>query len=470
LEQAHGTVELGSEEALALPDTVKEAVLLRAERLSSTARHSLEIAAAAGLRFDLELVVTLGGADGIDEAIERGFLVEVDHQGAFRHDLIREAIYDDTAWTRRRAYHRRLAEELERRGAPPEAVAEQWLAGGEPDRARPSLLAAAERFGQVHAYHDAARAVRRAIEQWREGEDEDDRLAALERLGGYAQLHGDFAGALRAWQEVIEACRARGDLIPLAALERRLAGIYELQGAWDRALAARTAAADAFAKRGMDFESATERLAAASHLQSAAKLTAALDLIASAAPAMERTGSIELRARALSLEGQIRTKLGDSERGVELAREGLALALAENLIEPAGEAYSRLASALEHSSGYPEAIDAYSAATDFCQQQGLSGMAEVCFSCLAPAMVKTGEWRSRCRGLPSDPRRRRRPRRRSGGRCRRAGGGVRPAWRDQTVTTLALRRCGVRPTQRSLRAGGRGRPRPRSSRRAGGSR
>jgi predicted ATPase len=187
LEQADGTVELGSGETLPLPDTVKEAVLLRAERLSSVGRHSLEIAAAAGLRFDLELVVALGGGYGIDEAIERGFLVEVDHQGVFRHDLIREAIYDDTAWTRRRAYHRQLAEELERRGAPPEAVAEQWLAGGEHDRARPSLLAAAERFGRVHAYHDAARAIRRAIEQWREGDDEDDRLAALERLGGYAR-------------------------------------------------------------------------------------------------------------------------------------------------------------------------------------------------------------------------------------------------------------------------------------------
>jgi DNA-binding CsgD family transcriptional regulator len=392
LDHADGAVELGSGETLPLPDTVKEAVLLRAERVSSVGRHSLEIAAAAGLRFDLELVVALGGADGIDEAIERGFLVEVGRQGAFRHDLIREAIYDDTAWTRRRAYHRQLAEELERRGAPPEAVAEQWLAGGEHDRARPSLLAAAERFGQVHAYHDAARAVRRAIEQWREGDDEEDRLAALERLGGYAQLHGDLAGALRAWQEVLEACPSRGDLIRLAALERRLAGIYELQGAWDRALDARTAAADAFTERGMDFESATERLAAASHLQSAAKLTAALDLIAGAASAVERSGSTELRARALSLEGQIRTKLGDTERGVKLAREGLALALAENLTEPAGEAYFRLASALEHSSGYPEAIDAYSAATEFCHQQGLSGMAEVCFACLAPAMVKTGEW------------------------------------------------------------------------------
>jgi predicted ATPase/DNA-binding NarL/FixJ family response regulator len=392
LEQAEGAVELGPEETLPLPDTIKETVLLRAERLSATGRHTLEIAAAAGLRFDLELVAALGGADGIDEAIQRGFLVEVDQQGAFRHALIREAVYDDTPWTRRRSYHRRLAAELEQRGTAPEAVAAQWLAAGERDRARPSLLAAAERFCQVHAYQDAARAVGRAIELWPEGEDEDGRLAALERLGRCAQLHGDLTGAARAWQEVVEACRARGDLVRLAELQRRLAGIYELQGAWDRALAARAAAAEAFAERGLDIEAAAERLAAASHLQAAANLTTALDLVADAGPGVERTGSIELRARALSLEGQIRAKLGDTERGVELAREGLALALAENLTEPAAEAYYRLASALQAAADYPEALDAYAAASDFCQQQGIAGMGEVCFSCLAPVMVRTGEW------------------------------------------------------------------------------
>jgi predicted ATPase/DNA-binding NarL/FixJ family response regulator len=392
LETAEDTVELGPEETLPLPDTIKETVLLRAERLSSTGRHTLEIAAAAGLGFDLELVAALGGADGIDEAIQRGFLVEVDQQGAFRHALIREAVYDDTPWTRRRGYHRRLAEELARRGAAPEAVAEQWLAGGERDRARPSLLAAAERFCQVHAYHDAARAIGRAIELWPEGQDEDDRLDALERLGHCAQLHGDLAGAARAWQEVVEACRARGDLIRLAELQRRLAGVYELQGAWDRALTARVAAAEAFAERGQEFEAATERLAAASHLQAAANLTTALELVDDAGSAVARSGSIELRARALSLEGQIRAKLGDAERGVELARQGLGLALAENLSEPAADAYYRLASALEHAAGYPEALDAYATASDFCQQQGITGMAEICFACLAPVMVKTGEW------------------------------------------------------------------------------
>ena len=412
-------MELGPEETLPLPDTIKETVLLRAERLSSTGRHTLEIAAAAGLGFDLELVAALGGADGIDEAIQRGFLVEVDQQGAFRHALIREAVYDDTPWTRRRSYHRRLAEELERRGAAPEAVAEQWLAGGERDRARPSLLAAAERFCQVHAYHDAARAIGRAIELWPEGEDEDGRLAALERLGRCAQLHGDLAGAARAWQEVVEACRARGDLNTLAELQRRLAGVYELQGAWDRALAARAAAAEAFAERGQEFEAATERLAAASHLQAAANLTTALELVADAGSAVERSGSIELRARALSLEGQIRAKLGDAERGVELAREGLALALAGNLTEPAAEAYYRLASALEHAAGLPRSARRLRGRQRLLPAAGHRGHGGGLLRLPGAGDGQDRRVGSRRRGLPGDPRRRRRPGHRSdGGRSR----------------------------------------------------
>ena len=143
---------------------------------------------------------------------------------------------------------------------------------------------------------------------------------------------------------------------------------------------------------GQEFEAATERLAAASHPQAAANLTSALELVAGARSAVERIGSIELRARALSLEGQIRAKLGDAERGVELAREGLALALARNLSEPAAEAYYRLASALEHASGYPEALDAYAAATDFCQQQGISRAWRRSASPAPAPVVKTGEW------------------------------------------------------------------------------
>jgi DNA-binding NarL/FixJ family response regulator len=393
LEEQGDVVELPAGQAVPLPDTVREAVLLRTDRLSQAARHALEVAAAAGADVDLGLVAALAGAPGLEEAIELGFLVEVgEGLAAFRHALVREAVYAEIPWTRRREHHRRLAESLERAGAPPQLLAEHWLAAGEPDRARPNLLAAAEAFCAVHGYRDASRLGRRALELWPAGEDEAGRLAALERLGLCAKLSGELAEAARVWEEVVDTRRARGENEMLGDAERRLAAVYELAGAGERAVAARTRSAEAFAACGLAVEAATERLAAAAHLQAAGWLSAALELVTASSADVELAASGELRARALALEGQVRAKLGEGESAVSLVRSALALALAENATSAAADAYFRLASALEHSAAYPSAIDAYGTARDYCQRKGLEGPDDVCFACLTPIMVHTGEW------------------------------------------------------------------------------
>lgn len=393
LEERGDALELSAGHDLPLPDSVRETVLLRTDRLSQAARNALEVAAVTGARTDLGLVADLAGAPGLEEAIEQGFLVELDEgHAAFRHALVREAVYAEIPWTRRRALHRRLAERLERAGAPPQLLAEHWLAASEPKQARPKLLAAAEAFCAVHAYRDASRLGRRAIELWPDGEDEAGRLVALERLGLCAQLSGELAEAARVWEEVVDARRARGESEALGEAERRLATVYELAGAWEQAGGARTRSAEAFAACGLPAEAATERLTAAAHLQAAGWLSAALEIVTGSSKEVELAARGELRARALALEGQVRAKLGEGETGVALVRSALALALAENATSAAADAYFRLGSALEHSAAYPAAIDAYTTAHNYCQSEGLEGPGDVCFACLTPIMVHTGEW------------------------------------------------------------------------------
>lgn len=390
LEQQADAVELPAGRDVPLPDTVRETVLLRTDRLSQAARRALEVAAAAGERVDLGVVADLAGTPGLEEAIELRFLVEVDEGiAAFRHALVREAVYAEIPWTRRRVHHLQLAESLERAGAPPQLVAEHLLAARELERARPKLLAAAERFCAIHAYRDASRLGRRALEIWPAGEDEAGRLVALERLGRCAELCGELVEAARVWEEVVDARRAEDESEGLGEAERRLATVYELSGATERAAGARTRSAEAFAACGLVAEAAKERLTVAAHLQAAGSLSAALELVLETSRQVERP---ELRARALALEGQVRTKLGQGEAGVTLVRSALSLALAENAISAAADAYFRLGSALEHSAAYPAAIDAYTTAHSYCRAQGLEGPGDVCFACLAPIMVHTGEW------------------------------------------------------------------------------
>jgi DNA-binding NarL/FixJ family response regulator len=386
-------VDLRSAEGVPLPQTIRDAVLLLTDGISEAGRRALELAAAAGTHVDPDVLNDLVDDDDLEELIEAGLLVEtIDRSAAFRHDLVREAIYRDIPWTRRRAYHRLLGERLEALGAPPWAIAEHWVAAREPHRARPMLLAAAESFSALHGYREAARALRRALEVWPEGEDEPGRLTAVERLGQCAELCGELSQAVRAYEDVAEGRRAAHDSKALAEVERRLASLYELQGSWERALAARASAAEEFARAGLPGEAASERLAAASHLRSAGDLTAALHLITVAASEVERAGRPDLRALSVALEGSVRAKLGQGRAGVELCREGLSLALADDLPEVAARAYFLLADALESAPDYPAALDAYTAAFQFCQAKDLRDAAQVCFACLSPVLMQIGQW------------------------------------------------------------------------------
>ena len=387
-----GGLELADGDELPLPDTLRDAVLARADALSPEARSVLEAACVAGLRFELSLVAELAGEAAIDDPVASGILAEVEPGvGAFRHSLTREAFYRDIPWGRRRALHRRLAELLTARSARPELLAEHWEAAHEPERARPYCLAAARAFQAVHAYRDALGWCQRALELW-PPDDEPGRLALLERLGQCAELSGELVTAATAWEEVAEARLGEGDLHAVANLERRLAVVYELQALPERALGARERAAEAFGGAGDDAGAAAELLAAVSQLEAMGGLTPALEVVARAAVHAKRAERRDLIARGLGLEGSLRAKLGDLDAGLRLARDGLSIALADNLTATATELYLRFAAVLENAADLGGAEQVYGEAYEFCVTNGSAATGQVCLVCLAYVVWQTGRW------------------------------------------------------------------------------
>lgn len=381
-----------------LPESVRDAVLLRTRGLSAAARQTLDIAAVAGPAFDLDLVATLtGGEDGLAELRAHGLVVEqASGRAAFRHTLVRDACYAEVPWLRRRALHRQVAASLGAAGAPAALVAEHWLAGHDLDRARPALLAAAEASCAVHAYRDGVRAYRRALNVWPmetgTGAAETARLDTLERLGHCTGLAGDLDAATRAWREAADGWRRADVPRRVAMAERRLAEVHELHGDWERTLEARDAAAVAFVASGDRGEAATERLLAAAHLRSAAHFHAALALLDTARAEAAQARRLDVQARILGLEGNVRARLGQGEQGLELVRAGLALALEHNLSAAATDVYQRLADTLEHAGDYAGAQAAYDTATAFCQAHHATAPAHLCLACLTMVLRQTGDW------------------------------------------------------------------------------
>lgn len=392
-----------SRDATVVPESVSDAVTQRLARLPQSAQEVAQVVAVSGA-VRLEVLSACGVQEAaVEELLDAGVLVEDPgaapgggtEQVLFRHALMGEALYAATPWARRRRIHAAVARAMEARGEAPALVAAQWERAHEPERARPLLLSAAEAACAVHAYRDAKGAIERALALWPAGADEAARLRALYLLGECAERCGETGEAARAWEEVAAAYRAGGDHAALARVARCLAGVYELADDWPRALAARYVAVEEFTRTGRRAEVAAERLAAASHLHSAGDLTGAMRLVRAAwtdIGAAEAGVTAELRARAMALEGLIRTKLGDGATGTELTRQALDVALGAGPDSLAADIYYLYADALEQRTDYPSALDAWTDALAFCRAHGLDADAHLCLACLTPALRHTGQW------------------------------------------------------------------------------
>ena len=385
-------LELSLDDDVPLPATVRDAVLVRVAPLSDEARSAAETAAVAGAHVDLGLVAGLAGEAGIGELLACGLLVEnARGVAAFRHPLVRDAVYEDVPWLRRRALHRAIAGELQTTGGDSGEVAGHWLAARDSAQALQALRQAIADRLAVHAYRDGTRLGRQAFEIWPEGEQGAERLTALEQHARCAELAGDLTEAARAQRDVVAARRASGAGRALADAERRMASIYDLQGDRERALVARRVAAEAFAANELPGEAAAERLVIAGYLQAAGQHDEATATAVMAREEAVRAERPDLQARSMGLEGVARVKGGAFDAGIATIQEGLSLALERQLTPVAAEVYQRLGTAKEIAGDYTGARDALGTALGLCDASA-DGLKHTCVSCMAYVLRELGEW------------------------------------------------------------------------------
>ena len=384
--RGRGGLELDHDDEVPVPETIRDAVLLRTAALSPDGR------AAAERRPWPARTSSSISSPGLDELLATGLVDETEPgRAAFRHSLARGAIYEDIQWLRRRELHAQLAQRLTAAGAPSAEIAAHWLAAGDADSALDAFLASARELAAVHAYRDAARAALQALDLWPEGDRPAERLAALDAYAHSAELAGDLAEAARALREAAAAQRTER-VRTAATTERRLAALYDLLGDRDRALAARLDAAGSFAAAGLPGEAAAERLRVAGYRQSAGRQSDAVELAITAAEEATRAERTDLRARALGLEGVARAKRGEFAEGVETIRAGLSLALEHELTAEAAELYQRLGTALETAADYGGAREALHTAVGLCEASGANGQEHTCLSCMAYVLRELGDW------------------------------------------------------------------------------
>ena len=181
---------------LDVPPAIAEVIRRRLGHLDPATVRLLEVAAVLGSAFDARRLTGITGlspaatADALGEAERAGFVAT----GAFRHDLLRQALYGDIAPERRRALHALAADALSE--ADPGVVAEHWYRAGEPSRARDAWCTQATTLREGGLQHDACAILERAFERYGPGPDRAWLQVSLANAQRERSLLGDAQASL----------------------------------------------------------------------------------------------------------------------------------------------------------------------------------------------------------------------------------------------------------------------------------
>jgi DNA-binding CsgD family transcriptional regulator/tetratricopeptide (TPR) repeat protein len=348
------------------PQSLRDAFMLRIERLSPSAQRAARVLA-VGRALPEAMIAEVSGLahdelqGALREAVAEQILVpSAENALSFRHELLREALYDDLLPGERSELHLALARTLEA-GASPHAagslelsagIAAHYSAAGDQPAALRASVVAALTARRVHAAAESARLAERALQLWPRVPDPEaltgmSHMALVLLAGRALLLSGDYARAEQLLTSVLDtlepphdpACHA--EVLGVLAhvqwmLNRGLQGLETAKRALDslpegdevgceRAelmdwLARRTFLRGRFREAGVEAEKALATAQAAGD------------------PASE--------AGALNTLGMAQVMLGDVESGTARLREAIALCERENDLDGAAYGYANLADLL----------------------------------------------------------------------------------------------------------------------------
>ena len=359
-----------------LPQSLRDALLLRVEGLSEAAQSLLRIAAVAGRTIDhqlLEAVADLPDAelhDALREAVASYVLVNdpASTGYSFRHALLREAVYEDLLPGERRTLHIRLANALEERpelagsraGSAAE-LAHHWHGAHELARALPASIRAGMEAESVRALAEAALQYERALEIWdvaadTAGELPLDRFAVTRRAAEAQSLGGDRDRAIALARSLIELIDYSKDPAAAAHAHERLGRYFWLLGRGEDALPEYRRAVELMPAEPPSEDRAFV-LAALAQVLMLLNLNDQSNVPCEEAIEIARSvGARAVEANALNTMVAIYSGNGEAERAIETAKKALALGRELELVEEIGRSYVNGSDALDQAGRIDESI------------------------------------------------------------------------------------------------------------------
>jgi DNA-binding CsgD family transcriptional regulator/tetratricopeptide (TPR) repeat protein len=360
----------------ALPETLRDALMVRVEALPAPTQELLRVIAASGRSVTHGLLAQVSAGeereliDAVREAVTHHVLVQRRDGDSyqFRHALMREAVYEDLLPGERGSLHVRLAEALSEDPSlsadsvgPAGELAWHWYQAHDLARALRASVDAARQAERMRAPADAARHLENAVDLWDRVENPEkvSETTLVDLLRDAAELTYLGGDAERAVALGARALELIPDSDPVtAALARDRLGRY----LWTSGRHSEAAAEHSRAVEQMPAEPASA--ARARVLASLAQvhmlrgdLHDSRGLATEAIEIARATGDRSVEAHALNTLGVDIASLGRRDEGIAKLREALAIELELGPSDNLQRCYTNLSDALDQDGRVEEGVE-----------------------------------------------------------------------------------------------------------------
>ena len=398
-----------------LPQSLRDVMLMRVDRLDSTTRSVLRIAAVIGQDVKHRLLAVVCAENNTNEqdldaalrqAVDASILRPVDDQTyTFRHSLLREFLHADLMPGEHSRIHSAIARALTEQPDLIEAqhrtleIAHHWYAAHDLPRALPAAYDAAADAGRIQAYAEQLRMLERVLELWpvvpdaeqllgsdeytvvveasqaaTRADDHDRVLALIDRAVLLASRGGDI-------DRIAESLARRGRRCLHVDADRAVEDIQ-------RALEVLPEEASTTRARALDALSVTLMLRGKDTFE-------ALQCARDAVDMGREVGDSHTEISGLITVATVLIDIGEVDEGLEIMRDAVAKAVAEADDVMAARAYTNFSHTLCGIGRYREAAEAAERGLEVVSRLGLTRTySPILIANIADARIHLGDLES----------------------------------------------------------------------------
>jgi DNA-binding CsgD family transcriptional regulator/tetratricopeptide (TPR) repeat protein len=394
-----------------VPEGLRDLLLDRLHALPDSALAVLRPASVLGQGFTEDLLTAVTGLpppqieDVLRQAVDHNILRATAGELRFRHDLMREAIYDDLLPAQRHRFHVAAATAIEADDTiidPPGArwgvLALHWKSAGDRVRALGASIRAARWASQVGAPAEAADHLEAALTLWERTPPEShpdgaDRAALLEQAAEARFSAGQAVRARNLAVAAVTELAGSPDVERVALAQLRVGFCSQAAGeaaasaeAFERAVGLLAGRAPSPAKAVVMARYAQFHMLGQRVRQGLAAVETALDLA-------RRTGSRNVQGHAMCTKGVLLTDTGRLAEGLQLLRDAVEIAREAGQADDLARAFQNLTYAQLFAGLADDALADAEAGLQLARRQGTMLFAGIGITeHQAEAAVRVGRW------------------------------------------------------------------------------